>query len=568
MSVESTHLQGAVNAQAAKLVFERLAASGPFHCVLSPGGRNAPLAFALSAYPEQFSTVILDERQAGFFALGRALGRPDVLTVLMCTSGSAGAHYLPALIEADYSGTPLLVITADRPDHLRGAGAAQTIDQRNFYGHHVLAHAHVNVDATTLQVLDQELNRLIECATNKRGPVHLNLGFDEPLYVKNGISCSPMEAAPIRDIDAQLPDADLRAIRDFLVGSSTGLLILGPNAIQGDSEAGAMQALISTLQWPCFAHAASGMPRCEEMGVIEGAIDHWITNHGLEVQSPVPVFYLGQAPTSRTVLNYLSVHPHVVSWSRGRHRTQPWRNGDAFNGCTAQRLEQLVVSLSKRMKPAPTSYEYPVKRTHTLKDVSKPENGWGGPVFNRLCEEDQKPHQLLVGNSLPIRDLDLFCNRIPEHVNIFANRGVNGIDGHIATACGLAAAHPEMKTVLVCGDLTALHDVGALSLAKNTTLAVIILDNGGGGIFSQLPFAESSARFERFFTTPQAPNLTAIATAFGMKAEMFHSWEEGHIDTLLSTDTPSMSVFKIDSEEARTERTYMLRQIAESFERE
>ena len=291
----------------------------PFHCVLSPGGRNAPLAFALSAYPDQYSTVVLDERQAGFFALGRAIGQPDVLTVLICTSGSAGAHYLPALIEADYSGTPLFVITADRPDRLRGAGAAQTIDQRNFYGHHVLTHAAVNVNSSTLQTLDNELVRLIECATTNQGPVHLNLGFDEPLYLGEDHRLGSVESAPMRHSDRQLLDADLNAIDDFLVSSSTGLLLLGPNAIRGQSEATAMEALIKTLRWPCFAHAASGMPRCKEMNVIEGAIDHWITNQTLNVQPQTPIFYFGQAPTSRTVLNFLSAHPHVTSWSRGRH---------------------------------------------------------------------------------------------------------------------------------------------------------------------------------------------------------------------------------------------------------
>ena len=159
-------------------LLDTLSGRGNVYVVVSPGGRSAALAMAVGHHPKVKSTVILDERSAGFFALGFAKSAPGTLVCLLCTSGSAGAHYLPALIEADYSGVPLLVITADRPERLRFSGASQTIDQVNYFGHHVGTSACISDEPDTASNRRDVLHALLASMEALQGPVHLNVSMN------------------------------------------------------------------------------------------------------------------------------------------------------------------------------------------------------------------------------------------------------------------------------------------------------------------------------------------------------------------------------------------------------
>lgn len=531
----------AKNASAARLVLSTIEALACPRYVVSPGGRSAPLAFALSDTSVIEPHVILDERQAGFFALGLTLGEPKSLPVLICTSGSAGSHYLPAIIEADYQGQPLFVITADRPNRLRGLGAAQTIDQRSFFGHHVAQCAHLDVTVATEKELTEQTADLVKTALESRTPVHLNIGFDEPLYdlstpqTKNAkhLGTSGLNAIIPRGLEAAT------VVASFINRTHNGLLILGPNAVMGAEEADCMKRLISKSGWNSFAHATAGLPRSKTLGICEASLEMWLVAHEKTINAADAILYVGQAPTSRRVLSFLESHRNVLSLSHGRHLVQPWCSGQSFPYLSNQLIERVIERLRSDEQA----------RTDSLLDVdaslvgrigsSEVEAAWSGRLFRTLLENTETM-TLFVGNSLPIRDLDTFVTTVPESCRIIANRGVNGIDGHISAAAGVAATSIGTPTVLVCGDLTAIHDIGALSLAAKHHLKIVIIDNDGGGIFEHLPFAQNSKTFTRYFTAQQDASIEAFGHAAGFSVIEASKNLRTDLQRLMNTRGPAM----------------------------
>lgn len=554
-----------LNDQAADMVLRAIETTTQAHFVISPGGRSAPLAFALGQRDASASTIVLDERQAAFYALGRARHGPQELTTLLCTSGSAGAHYLPAIIEADYSGVALLIITADRPDRLQGVGGAQTIDQRNFFGHHVGQSIHINVDVESLSELPQRVAALVSTAINQQTPVHLNLAFDEPLHL--AVVQSDRASAPKAiETHGEFCTSHASNIAKTLEAECQGIIILGPNAVQGTAESEAMICFIRKLGWPCFSHVTAGLSRCLEAGIVEGSIDHWLRIEASQTGAASLIVYFGQAPTSRLLLNYLTHHPQVISFSRGRHAVHPWLHGDSFSGLNAGLLKEITAQLSQGSTTEQArviSHSAAIKNTLSSDET---ELLWSGQIFRHMldCLYDQT--NILVGNSLPIRDMELFTSRIPKTCSVMANRGVNGIDGHIATASGIAARNTNACTILVCGDLTALHDIGALLLAKDVGLKIIVIDNRGGGVFDQLPFAEDSETFRRFFTTQQATPLAEIGAAYGFEVHQFETLAELDLVTMLNRSGPCLCVISVRTKDARRARATMTREIERALE--
>ncbi len=540
--------------QLACSLLTHLYAASARYFVCSPGGRNAPFSFALSRMPDIDSTVILDERTAAFFALGRARSRPEELVVLICTSGSAGAHYLPALIEADYSGVPLLVITSDRPNHLRNTGAAQTIEQRNFFGHHVVASDHVDVHDTPNEHVGTIVNDLVNRALHHQGPVHLNVGFDEPLHVPSMRSPS---SGPKRPLQTPQPDTtDIAMIIEALDSATSGLIIWGPNACSTPADQNAAQAVMTSLQWPAFAHGASNVRGVNAPGLLPYAVDHGIAVGFMNEHRPECILYVGQAPTSRITLEYLTSvdSAKVLSITKGRHVVQPWKHGSTFISQSAPMLTRIAGGLRSRNPADLTLCETVQRRINRSLQACDGPKRWAGGIIRSLVNQLPNDTQLHVGNSLIIRDLDLYCDRTKTSVSIFANRGVNGIDGQIATAAGMASTSPDHPNVLLCGDLTALHDSGSLPLAKHLGLTICVIDNGGGAIFDHLPFAEETEAFERFFTTPQPTDLAAVATAYGLDVQIISDTSELPAIQYHKPGQAALYVFKVDAAICKAER--------------
>lgn len=469
---------------------------------LSPGSRSTPLAVALA---ERLHThVILDERCASFTALGAALasGRP---TVVACTSGSASAHFHGAVIEAHQSGVPLIVCTADRPPELHDIGAPQTTDQTHLYGRAVRWFANPGPPEVATASMWRSLAARAACeATGPQpGPVHLNLEFREPL---------------LDDLDAVGPPGR----------ADGGPWHRGGPALRAGSPPADLAAVCAAADRPLVVagHGApdtldlAGVPvLSDHRGTIPGSVAYW----DLLVRDPAfaddhepdLVVRLGMPPASKALARWLD-HldaPQVVLAPRAR-----WI--DPARTATWLLRTPTTLSLSGAPGWAESWQTAAVRAADAVSAIlaAHPEVIEPG-IAHEVLATRRPGSTLVVSSSMPIRDLESFA-RPRRDVRVLANRGVNGIDGVVSTALGVALT--GATTTLMIGDLALLHDQGALTglATRDVDLEIIVVDNRGGGIFSFLPQADTldPARFEKLFGTPQSVDLLGLFAAHNVTA--------------------------------------------------
>lgn len=527
---------------------------------MSPGSRNTPLVMAVAQTSEITSHVVLDERSAGFFALGmaRALGEP---VALLCTSGSAGAHYLPALIEAYYSNIPLLALTADRPAELQDCGAPQTVAQSQMFGAHVRASFELQAPYTgmpQLNWLSTLATRAVEVATGAvPGPVHLNVPFREPLWEP---------AAPVDDHAVKMPPRILRGenilspavvamLADRLAAQERGVFVCGPmapDARQTPRLRTALTQLAECLGWPILAEPTSqlrfALPNDQSL----------ITSYDLLLReqtwahsmAPSCVVRIGQLPTSKALQEWLAREGSgktILIEATGAWRDPAHSADTLLVAEPAQVFEQLLNVLTARR--AASTYLQQWRRAEQLlapkiAAACSDDLLWEGAVARQLVESLPAGASLHVASSMPVRDLDAFAPSLPRVVNVYANRGANGIDGTLASAFGAASVAGEGPLWVLMGDLAFFHDASSLALARDTRATVVILNNGGGGIFDFLPIAASlgdAPAFQRFFTTEQQIDIGALCVAYGAvwkqvttMSEMKHVFAQRHNDLKMS----------------------------------
>ncbi len=478
-----------LNADAAGALVAGLVGGGVRDVVVSPGSRNTPLTLAVAGCVDLRAHVVLDERAAAFVALGlaRASGRP---VALACTSGSAGAHYLPALVEADADRIPLVALTADRPAELQACGAPQTIDQRRLFGRFVRHSRDLGSDqpvAAWRHAAEAALDGALGCPP---GPVHLNLAFREPLWTPHVESSAPPPASPraLRGVP-RLDDAQIGSISTLVAGARRGVVFCGTGA-----------GPLPELPWPVLAEAASGARG-------EGSV--WAYDALVRAGAPHPdvVIQVGRAPISKPTLAWLSKAARTVRVDPGATRHDPELGGGLL--VAAESYE----TLARVRLPNPEPQLWAAAQRRVAEALAaRDEVLWEGAVARALAARLPEGWALHLASSTPIRDVDGFVPRVPRAT--YASRGANGIDGTFATAAGEALAGGPLA--LLVGDLASLHDLGGLLAAANlgAPLLAVVVDNGGGGIFDHLPIA-AHPDHERLFRTPQRADLGALARGCG-----------------------------------------------------
>ncbi|MBI5157117.1 MAG: 2-succinyl-5-enolpyruvyl-6-hydroxy-3-cyclohexene-1-carboxylic-acid synthase [Acidimicrobiia bacterium] len=494
---------------------------GVEHACVTPGSRNTPLSLALadSAITDWSHH---DERSSAFFALGiaRTTGRP---VLIVTTSGTAAAELHPALAEAIEGRVPLIAITADRPLRLRGVGAPQTIDQEDLFGPSVKWSLDVEApgDASTASPL---ATRLWEAATQPpAGPVHLNLRFDEPLMPAGKASAAASElTAATPTADAGPDAAQVRAAAALLSGRR-GVIVAGPDHDPAVPPAAA--ALAAALGWPILADPLSGVRAgSHDLGAVLGASDALGWSGFLEAGGIEAVVRFGAIPTSKPVAEWLAAHgdrPQVFIEPAGRRDPAGTANPILRTGVAAT----LTALAGQVTTPAPADWLARWRRADAaaaaaIDTVLQAASFPNEPAIARVVSAAlPDPAVLWVASSMPVRDLDAVMTPTPRRVRVMANRGANGIDGFISTALGSAAVS-GVPTVALAGDLSVLHDVGALATMARLgiPLTVVVVNNDGGGIFHLLPQA-GHPHFERHWGTPHGLEFAAIAAAFGVPAE-------------------------------------------------
>lgn len=487
----------------ARVVLDELAAGGVAVVVVSPGSRSAALAIAAAEHPDLEVRVAIDERSAAFHALGvaKASGSP---AVVISTSGTAPANYLPAVVEADMACVPLVVVSADRPAELRGIGANQTIDQVNLYGTKVRSFTGIEAPDPGVD-LNPEWRRLVSdalaAATGPRpGPIHLNVAFREPTVPvpDDGRTRSDPYPYPTPRVSRPSPPATTHPVVELDLESERGVLILG----DGSYDRAAVIDFAGSLGWPVLATALSGA-RGER---VVDAYHHLLVEGIPEDLVPdvaVAVGAIGPDPVLEDLVAAASTRVRVDAW--GRH-IDPGRNASAVVAA-----DPLAVLAEVTGRARPGWAEGWLDRAAAVRDrvrsvVATEQSLTGGTVANAMNSLDWGA--LVVASSLPVREIDVHLNRPGP---VFGNRGASGIDGFVSTALGVASVHP--RTVALAGDLSFLHDANGFMIDVQIDCVFVVVDNHGGGLFDALPQAVHAPHFERLFITPSGRSIAAVAEA-------------------------------------------------------
>jgi 2-succinyl-5-enolpyruvyl-6-hydroxy-3-cyclohexene-1-carboxylate synthase len=522
---------GDVSLACAKALVDALQERGVLHACVSPGSRSTPLALAFARDDRIRVHVHLDERSAAFFAvgIGKATGVP---AALVCTSGTAAAEYLPAVVEASQSRTPIVVLTADRPPRLRGTGANQTIDQTDLYGRYARSYLEPPVPTSfdDMAAWRDTGIRANDAATGPLpGPAHVNCPFDEPLVPGTAV---------VPRLDAQVDPEMPRGPGDDVARSAVDAFVAMFAGRRGVISLGSLPAprtlsLLSlgpVLGWPVLAEPISGLR--VDAGEAGGALragQLLIGDEGwLKENRPEVVLQVGAAPTTRmTQALVASVETLVVL---DRMHLDPDPEGHAERRIQVE--PELFAALAwdtygERRPAAPDGWLEGWRRADLIARSAADRllDRWDEPDEGRVARDVAgfvpNGAALCVGSSSPVRDLDLFMapRRPPriwserDLVRVIANRGASGIDGFVSSTLGVAAADIG-PTYALLGDLTLLHDAGGLLWSRHAGVdaVLVVLANGGGEIFSLLPQRELPERRD-LFVTPHDVDIAALCAA-------------------------------------------------------
>jgi 2-succinyl-5-enolpyruvyl-6-hydroxy-3-cyclohexene-1-carboxylate synthase len=522
---------------------ETLVRLGVTQAVVAPGSRSAPLAFAFAGHPGIEAIPVLDERSAAFFALGLAKqsGRP---VALACTSGTAAANFLPAVVEAWHSGVPLLVLTADRPPELRECSSGQTIDQPKLYGSHVNFYHEVAVPEAKLPAL-RYLRQTVAHAVERtlwpvRGPVHLNFPFRDPLPpVSDGLAGKLRRAGGWKAFFAHLAPlvpAPAEPTVPALPATTRGLVIAGSGGASDPAlEAELIGGIAELLGWPVLA---DGLSFLRGHGPANAAAvttyDTILRNPRLARRlRPDHVIVLGDLPVSKVLRSWLQacdvplwfVHPQGRN-PDALHGRSVWLRG------TARAVLAALVERHAGEVPALGGYgrEWLAldRRARTALDrgLRTTRGLFEGRAVPLLAEHLPAGTSLFVANSMPARDVEYFRPRDDRGLRLFFNRGANGIDGTLSSALGVA--HGGRPAVLLTGDLALLHDANGFLLRPKFrgSLTIVLINNDGGGIFGHLPVAQFPEAFEAFFATPQEADFAKLCAAHRVEHTVVRSWPQ------------------------------------------
>jgi 2-succinyl-5-enolpyruvyl-6-hydroxy-3-cyclohexene-1-carboxylate synthase len=605
--MSSDALQHALSVSVGAFVGE-LVHAGVRHFCVCPGSRSTPLALTIARHAGAKLWMHVDERSAGFFALGLAKTRREPV-VLVCTSGTAAANFLPAVIEAFYARVPLVVLTADRPHELRGVGAPQTIDQINLFGTHAkwfVDLAEPDAASEMLRYVRTVAGRAVAAALRgPAGPVHINCPYREPLMPNAELAASAPERRaddrPYVAVSAGLraPDAPLVAqLAAELSSVERGLIVCGAQDDPALNEP--LTQLAQVLGFPILADPLSGL-RCgaHDRTLVLDSYDAFLRDSVfVERFAPELVLRFGAMPVSKPLLLYLEHHGAcrqiIVDGDAGWNEPTLLASDivhvdgrllciallEAFNQTGHKHYRGIDDRVNPSVISVSPSTEFTLSAAEGLRAgaVANIASGWAqawrlaaartraaiaehmngihelfeGKVFAELSALLTENTVLYVGNSMPIRDLDTFFSGGERPLRLLGNRGASGIDGVVSSALGASAAGVG-PTVLVIGDLSFYHDSNGLLASKlhGLNATIILLNNDGGGIFSFLPQAAEPEHFETLFGTPHGLDFQPLAQTYGARYSRVSNWDAFRAAVRSGLDGDGLQVIEVPTERDR-----------------
>jgi len=485
------------------------------HIVISPGSRNAPLIVGFTSHDFFTCFSIVDERCAAFFALGMAqqLQKP---VALVCTSGSAALNYYPAIAEAFYSDIPLVVLTADRPSHLIDIGDGQTIRQEQVFANHIEYNANCKEGEEFQEFNETEINAALNCAFEKQGPVHINLPFSEPLYGRTDVlSIQPKEIRP-NSFEATIEDKKRQTLAEKWNASKKKIVLIGvlqPNSI----EEKYLEVLAKDESVIVFTETTSNIHHTHFFPSIDQLISS-LTPEELQYLQPEILVTLGGMIVSKRIKVFFRNYSPKEHWHIGCKEAN-----DTFFAltehikCSPNHFFEFFLPLTKVVQTNYQTHWLSIKndklQKHAVFEKQAPFSDF--VVYKEIFNTIPKRSMLQLANSTAIRYAQLF--KLEASLQVFCNRGTSGIDGSTSTAIG-AAVKSNNPTVFVTGDLSFFYDSNALwNLYIPNTFRIILVNNGGGGIFRILPHAKEVDHFENYFETRHALTALHLCKMFGFE---------------------------------------------------
>jgi 2-succinyl-5-enolpyruvyl-6-hydroxy-3-cyclohexene-1-carboxylate synthase len=545
------------NTALASALVEELARCGVRRAVICPGSRSTPVALALLREPAIATTSIVDERSAGFFALGAAAAsrRPVAIT---CTSGTAAANLHPAVAEAAEADVPLIVLTSDRPPELREIGAGQTIDQIKLYGSAPRWFCEVGTheadDAGLLHLRSLACRAYAAAAGDPRpGPVHLNLSWREPLgpephpgevTARSRLAREGRGTEPLTRVERTPPRASeesVSALAERIAGAERGLILAGRGVDPAAVEP--IAALASACGYPILAEPTSGLRLgAHDRGHVVWAYDAIARARPAELE-PELVLRFGELPTSKALRLWLAdlqdadqvqVDP-LGSWKEPTRTAVLVLRADAAD--LAARLATLIARRESEWAQRWLAAGEAAGNA-LLEGISR-RDALSEPALHVALARALRDGELVyTSSSMPIRDQESFLPAAPTRARFLSNRGANGIDGVVSSAVG-AATESGRPTWLLIGDLALHHDSNGLAALRDceAPVRIVCLNNDGGGIFEFLPQARQVERgeFEAIFGTPLGQDLERLAAAYGLpyrrlgRADALADLPSGHV---------------------------------------
>lgn len=519
------------------LIIDEFQKNGITQFYLSPGMRNAPLIAAM-VHLKQFDSrlkiiLCIDERGAAYRALGysKATGKP---AVLICTSGTAMANYMPAVVEAKKTNLPLIILSADRPAELTFCDDNQTIDQTKFFGDFI--QGQMNLGTPTIEIsplaMTSSLSNLIHKSLfPQKGPVHFNCAFREPLedtivpvphdYLKLAKIQIERSGPSTRYVNLETrPDKNaLAEIAGHLKNSKTGLLVIGSLAPYESTEV--VQEFVKNLNWPTYFDVSSSLKY--SFNLSEGALptfDHPEFQLELVNNPPETVFHIGGRLTSKHYYTFLKQVPQInlITLSLNLEKEDPSHHTKIrLNSHINSTLESLMSYFDGKLLPPKTlSLDFAAFTKSKIKLID--DGPLAYPSISKTIIDYIPDNSILyIGNSTVVRSFDAyFSYNNKKQLKIATNRGVSGIEGFIASTAGFIDG-TQKEVYLIVGDVAFIHDMNSLIFLKDlkTPMKIIIINNDGGGIFTLLPIHKEKAVLD-YISSPHGQNFKVIAESFGI----------------------------------------------------
>lgn len=522
--------------------------AGVKYACISPGSRSTPLTYVFASNKKVKSFALIDERSSGFFALGLAKATKTPVA-LVCTSGTAAAEFYPAIIEAYQSKVPLIVCTADRPPELQNIGANQTINQNNIYKNHICWFADAGLPQATkngvTKISSLAKQAILESSVNNLGPVHINFPFKEPFEPNThtdeidskdlpvGLSKMKFPLRKMLDADA-VTDKILNDVAVKVKSHPKGIIVVGlDNYSKGFYSA--CSRISQLIGYPVLADAASNMRfACEGNHNILTSYDSYLRSENfVKLNKPEFIIQFGRNFSSKALSNFIAkcdckkvLVNQFGNWKNPKDKSTSILAADPELFCK----ELIKLTFKKTTQQSKWLNEFLTIEKTASKIKASIFGKTAFPNETKIVSEvvDALPARanLMISNSLPIRDFDLIVPLMKKRVSVYHNRGASGIDGIISTALGIAQSSKQ-RTYLLTGDLAFYYDLNSIHVAKKYSipLTIILINNNGGRIFEVLPISYYKNIFEEYFATPHNLDFAKLVYAFGGNYREVKNWK-------------------------------------------